>query len=325
MFQAHGPRRHQRHIALGHLLVLDDSEATVELLFLGTESRGGSHCGSGCQKPTARGIYGAGVLSGTRLLCISRHSGHRYRSLLTLAQAIKAHHTATAVDRLVVDIDTVGLATFLTLMTTRTLRLVDTNAEKRMLADQSQQGTHRADCIAPQTAIQKTHHAHAAERGNSHPMHPARAVDIGDHAGVSAIWGHQRSDTAQAQQHQQHKDAKHRIAQPAVRLAIAIGTLLAKDDSVRPYQQILKDTHGTDHRAIEATKKEGDEQHKCHHTDIYRQDSRQQLHLRHPSQIMTQHTCSIQHQHRDAQEKQCSKNNSKKTKHSLLNWELERE
>lgn len=66
MLQANSTRRFQRHISLGHLLVLNDGESAVKLLFLSLKHSDGPNSGCSGQKSAARGVDRVGRVDRTR-------------------------------------------------------------------------------------------------------------------------------------------------------------------------------------------------------------------------------------------------------------------
>lgn len=162
VLQADGSGRFQRCLAFGYRLILDEGKARSDFLFLRVEHRGSTHSSGDRKELSPRRVYLSALISP------SIPDTQRDGPLLAMAEAVETHHTARPVDLSAIDINAVGLAMLLALMTSPTLLFVDADAEERMLTEKAQQRPHRTDGVAPEATVEETHDEDDHQGDDSH-------------------------------------------------------------------------------------------------------------------------------------------------------------
>ena len=234
-------KRTQRALALWHLLVEQHGQSAIQLLFLCLHGHRGTHGGGGSHKLAATIVDG-------HLLAGGAHA-ETYCTEAALAEAVPAVYAARVVHLLVVDVDAHALAPLLALAAAHAFLLVYHDAEQAVAAHQAQQRPHGADGVAPGAPPTKADYAHQHQRNDGHRLWQSSAMQVCNHACKGAVGGNEGGHPAQTKQHQCHKESQHHIAQPVVSLAEAELTLGEKQ-RVHPDEDVLKDTHRADYRAV---------------------------------------------------------------------------
>lgn len=124
VFKADSASRLQGSLSLGDGLVLDEGHTCGGFLLLGVEHRGSAYS-SGDGKKLA-----AGRINSARFSRFSRISRNCYCTLFAVSETVETHHTAAAVDRLVLKIDAVGFAALLALATADALLAVNADTKE---------------------------------------------------------------------------------------------------------------------------------------------------------------------------------------------------
>ena len=108
---------------------------------------------------------------------------------------------------------------------------------------------------------------------------------------------------------QRHEEQhQYAVAQPRQRPRVAEAVL--PPPGGRPRHDILKDAQRADDRTVDPSEKQG-QQHECRdHARIDGQDSRQQLHLRHPAEPRVKRSGKIEEQQRRQHEEKGRGRNS---------------
>ena len=245
---------------------------------------------------------------------------------MTFVQTVHASHATASVHRVVLHVDASRLAVAGTKGTAVAFLLVDGDAEQGKAGEESQQGTHRTDGITIGTAVacrqhddQHQHHRrhnqyrqtlepdlHRIERIAVHAFGQRSQQVVAPHpqglqetVGCTTIHririkqGHQGMHT---QQHGQHIDDQHPVAQPTLRLGIRVRHFLAA--SAQTGHHILKHAQRTNHRTIHASSYQREQNQTHDYSGIQGKKCRKELNLRHPSQPCVQHAREVDEQQR---------------------------
>ena len=194
--------------------------------------------------------------------------------MFAVAEAAETHHAAAVVDGFVVDVDTVGLAVVLTLVAAAAFLAVDADAEEWALAEETQQGAHGADGVAPEASPEEAADEDDGQGDNGDDEWQSRGKEACCHAGEGTVGvddaGDAIGDAEGAQHYQGHEESQHGVAQPVERTLVM--ELAAEDDAVEPGEEVLQDAKGTNHRAVDAAKEYGDQHDGNDDNDIQRHD-----------------------------------------------------
>lgn len=124
VLKADGASRFQRGLALGDGLVFNESHTCGGFLLLGVEHRGSAYSSCDGKK------LATGRINSARFSRFSRISRNCYCTLFAVSETVETHHTAAAVDRLVLKIDAVGFAALLALATADALLAVNADTKE---------------------------------------------------------------------------------------------------------------------------------------------------------------------------------------------------
>ena len=243
---------------------------------------------------------------------------------MAFVQTVHASHTTAAVYRMVLHIDAGGLAIAGAKRTAVAFLLVNRDAEQGKAGEESQHGAHRTDGITIGTSVACRQYHYQYQHDGCHYQHRQtlepdihRIEGIAVHAfghrsqqvvsphpqrlqeavcrtavhGIRVKQGYQGMHT---QQHRQHEHCQHTVAQPAFRLGIRVGHLLASP--AQTGHHVLKHAQRTNDRTVHSARYEREQYQTHDYTDIQRQQSRKKLYLRSPAEPCMKHAREIDEQ-----------------------------
>ena len=363
-------RRRDPLLPLGSLLVDNLSETAVRrlvvrylfrafLLLLGAQHADTHQQGSRGKGGTSSLVYCLVLL---RLLCLLHllhllfrgsqglqvHVGVVQSVLVAQLQTVSADHTTAVVYLLpTLHVDGGSLAVALTLAAADALLLVDDRLQPSVAREQTQQGSHRADGVAPRPAASpcqhgyhSPYHHHDAQRQTTlqphvHLIESIAAIVLsqlsqqvvapfveGSHhtahdTSVGTVGSHQRHQPSQVQRQGETRGSQHAVSQRVLRRAVAVLVLLA----AQPGNGILHHPQGADDRAVDTSEEQRQAHDEDQGTHVHRQQGRQQLDFRHPPQVGMGSASKVHQQPCDKHPEEDSQRNTNLFQHNSIRVE----
>ena len=324
-------RRHNWGLAYRLFLVHDVGQSAVHLDGLGLlgylcfQYRTGQQQGTGQELASSGGTVGC---FRCRSFCLfgflSVGKPIADGSLMAFVQTVHASHTAAAVYRMVLHIDAGCLAIAGAKRTAIAFLLVNRDAEQGKAGEESQHGAHRTDGITIGTSVACRQYHYQYQHDRCHYQHrqtlepdihriegiavhafghrsqqvvsphPQRLQEAVCRTAVHGIRVEQGYQGMHTQQHRQHEHCQHTVAQPAFRLGIRVGHLLASP--AQTGHHVLKHAQRTNDRTVHSARYEREQYQTHDYSGVQRQQSRKKLYLRHPAEPCMKHTREIDEQ-----------------------------
>lgn len=199
--------------------------------------------------------------------------------------AVETGDTPALVDLLILRIDTGSFAFHAAEAAGVALLIIESDLEKGILADKTEEGTHGANGIAPCPAVppgkDADHQQHGkgdhgggdAQQIDAHPVErvvvergedgsqqvvPSKVCgteEVGDHPAVSAVGIQEAREEGEAEEKRDKGCTQHTPAKNGLGFAVMI-LFLPDNPFGEPCHDILVDTHGAEGGAIDSTKEE---------------------------------------------------------------------